>query len=388
MADVIGQGGTIALDVYWEAAGQLVNPVTPLVDILNPSSVAVVTDAVPTNPSTGYTVYNYTVGIAAPLGTWTAHWTGVINGAPVSGDTTFTVVVAGEVLDTIRPTLGNLIERVRLAARDQPARDTLASPGLTNVATAVNFTTGTLVPVNSFIDFYDATFETALVVAKPFEATGVLARGAYGTTASVHATGAPFLVRPRYHLVQYREAINNALAAIGTQFRRKRWQTSASFSSSGRLISVPAGTIAATVYERNGTDTSLSPISASLVGAPTSLVTSGRALSLSGYNPGTGTAYVEYETAWTPLVAWTDTLDAEYPAWAEDVIIEGAMRYLETPDIFARLAFTKPHVLGSGAPAVQTGELMTAARLQMATFLQRRQELAASSPPNFSWVKG
>lgn len=98
MAGTVGQGGTIRLEARFRAgSGELIDPITPLVDILNPSSVAVVTDAVPTRDSTGLYHYDYTVAGDAPLGGWSAHWTGVINSVPVSGDDSFTVVEAGSV---------------------------------------------------------------------------------------------------------------------------------------------------------------------------------------------------------------------------------------------------------------------------------------------------
>jgi hypothetical protein len=284
-------------------------------------------------------------------------------------------------------TLGALIEQVRTAARDDPAYDTV-SGSYTTSTTAVTFADGTRFPAGAVVDWYDQTFEASYLSAKGGVTTGTLVRGWKGTTAASHSTGAVVLASPRYLLSQYRLAINNALRAIGVQFRRRQWQTSVSYSSTGRLVSVPAGTLAVfAVQEKPSTDTSLSPVAGSLVDVPTSLVASGKAVRLSSYNPGTGAAYIGFETAWTQLSAWTDTLDAEFPADAEDVIVEGAIRYLENPDIFARIAYTKPHVEGSG-PRSGTSDLMTAARLQMATFLQRRMELAARQPPEFAWIKG
>lgn len=94
----VGQGGTIRLDAtFQDGAGNLVVPITPLVDILNPSNVQVVVGAIPINDGVGRYYYNYVVSVTAPLGTWKAHWTGVINSVPVSGDDYFTVVIAGSI---------------------------------------------------------------------------------------------------------------------------------------------------------------------------------------------------------------------------------------------------------------------------------------------------
>jgi hypothetical protein len=129
MAGVVGQGGQIRLDArYRDGSGALVNPVTPLVDILNPSAAMVVTDAVPATDGTGLYHYDYTVGVSAPLGTWSAHWTGVINGSPVAGDETFTVVAAGTVT-TDEPLLVPISEYRRITI-DSVSTNTVISGAL------------------------------------------------------------------------------------------------------------------------------------------------------------------------------------------------------------------------------------------------------------------
>lgn len=94
----VGQGGTVTLRVvYQDGAGSLVDPVDPLLDIIDSDSVEVETDLVPTRDSTGHYHYDYTVDGAAPLGSWIAHWTGIINGVSINGDEGFEVVAAGSV---------------------------------------------------------------------------------------------------------------------------------------------------------------------------------------------------------------------------------------------------------------------------------------------------
>lgn len=99
MTQRVAQGATAALDAtFYDSAGTLVDPVSPLVDIFDSAGVAVVTDGVPTRTSLGRYVYNYAVPLAAPLGVWRTHWTGTIDGVAASGNDTFEVVAAGEVI--------------------------------------------------------------------------------------------------------------------------------------------------------------------------------------------------------------------------------------------------------------------------------------------------
>lgn len=95
----IAQGGTGRLyGEYKDSAGALVDPTTPLVDILNPSGGVVVNDAVPVRDSLGQYHYDFTAALSAPLGDdWTARWTGVIAGGTVTGDELFEVVPVGTV---------------------------------------------------------------------------------------------------------------------------------------------------------------------------------------------------------------------------------------------------------------------------------------------------
>lgn len=92
------QGATGRLLVeYKDENGDLTDPTTPLLDILNPSNSVVVNDAVPTRDSQGLYYYDFAVPLAAPLGEWTARWSGTINSALLSADDTFLVVEPGEI---------------------------------------------------------------------------------------------------------------------------------------------------------------------------------------------------------------------------------------------------------------------------------------------------
>lgn len=93
-------GARIALDaVYRNSDDELVDPTTPLVDILDPSSAAVVTDAVPVRSALGLYDYpggGYLVPADAALGLWTARWTGTVDGNLIEAVDEFEVVAAIE----------------------------------------------------------------------------------------------------------------------------------------------------------------------------------------------------------------------------------------------------------------------------------------------------
>lgn len=92
------QGGTVRLlATYEDATGALVDPGSPLVDIIDPSNTTVVTGAVPVRDALGEFHYDFAIDAAAPLGGWVARFTGVINGGTITGDEPFTVLPPGSV---------------------------------------------------------------------------------------------------------------------------------------------------------------------------------------------------------------------------------------------------------------------------------------------------
>lgn len=96
MTQKIGQGGQITLEAtYSDGTGSLIDPGTPQIDIINPVPTTVITNAVPVRDGLGLYHYQYVVAAGAPLGLWTAHWTGTINSVSVGADEQFEVVVAG-----------------------------------------------------------------------------------------------------------------------------------------------------------------------------------------------------------------------------------------------------------------------------------------------------
>lgn len=77
-------GSRVALDgVYRDAGENLVDPVTPLVDILDPTNTVIASAVVPVRSSQGLYDYpgaGYLVPSGADLGVWTARWTGTVDG--------------------------------------------------------------------------------------------------------------------------------------------------------------------------------------------------------------------------------------------------------------------------------------------------------------------
>lgn len=97
MADV-GLGGTIALRAsFRDGNGNLVDPVDPRIDIVDPAATVRVAGAVPVRESEGRYRYDYTVPTGGPEGTWRADWSGTVNTVVVSGSETFEVGPAGTV---------------------------------------------------------------------------------------------------------------------------------------------------------------------------------------------------------------------------------------------------------------------------------------------------
>lgn len=112
-------GSTIPLTAqYQDGTGTAVNPVTPLVSILNPLGVEVVSPTTPTAlPSVGRFSYDFDIPSGGLVGTWTVIWSGVINGSAVESTEVFTVVEAGSITfgpDCDTPMWGSVDEFIAL----------------------------------------------------------------------------------------------------------------------------------------------------------------------------------------------------------------------------------------------------------------------------------
>lgn len=93
----VSQGSVITLEAnYVDGTGTAVIPTSPTIDIIDPSGMTIVNDA-PVVPgvATGHYAYDFPVPTNAPLGQWTARWSGIINGSPVEAIELFTVVLSG-----------------------------------------------------------------------------------------------------------------------------------------------------------------------------------------------------------------------------------------------------------------------------------------------------
>lgn len=100
MPQQVGQGATITVDaLFRDGGGAPVAPTTPQVDIISPTAVTLVNNAVPyfLGPELGRYAYDYVVPVGAPLGIYQVHWTATIAGVAVQGDDTFEVVAGGSI---------------------------------------------------------------------------------------------------------------------------------------------------------------------------------------------------------------------------------------------------------------------------------------------------
>jgi hypothetical protein len=122
---------------------------------------------------------------------------------------------------------------------------------------------------------------------------------------------------------------------------------------------------------------------------PTSVVASGKAVELTAWNPGSGTAYIGYTVPWTNLLLLTDVLDEAFPAECVSLLELGAMAYLENAEEFERLAFKQSHALRPGILATPS-EARLAAQTKTLQFLQLRSDMAAvhGAHEEFAWVRG
>jgi hypothetical protein len=289
----------------------------------------------------------------------------------------------------VAATLADLINRLRAKALDRPMVDFLAGTlNNTDATSAFTLADGSALNVGGIADFDDGTWEACMVSTKPTQATGVFQRGWESVTAA-HSTAARIRVNPRYRAYQYREAVNMALGAIGAGFRRNVWDSTQSFSSTVRLVTVPAAAVRLieVMMEPTGT-TGFSRVPARLTTAPTAVVSTGKAAQLIGRNPGTGTAYIHYQDAWPTLTATSDTLDPDFPTDAEDLVLLGAEAFLLDSDAFSLVAFQEPHV-----QARQFGSHLSDVRGQFSTvmqrFITRRTEVASTRPQKSpTWLRG
>lgn len=275
---------------------------------------------------------------------------------------------------------------VRLAARDEPARDTLDG-AISDTTTPVVLESGVEVSEGARLD---VEFEVMRVIDKPTVTNAEVRRGWDATANVPHVNATEVLINPRFFNHQYRAAVNHALAAIGAAMGRRVWDETQTFSSSGWLIPIPEGArkVFAVGAKPSGA-TALEMIPYRVHRQAPSFISTGAAIELTSWNPATGTAYIGYETAWTTLTNLADDLDAEYPNEAVDLIILGATAYLADSESFARIAATAPH-LRERSSVASAAEVRLQQNSALTRFLTRRTEAAAALGygSDYTWMRG
>lgn len=147
MQEVV-RGATVALDaVYRDASDNLVDPVTPLVDILDPANIVIVAGVVPVRSSLGLYDYpdpGYLVPDDADYGVWTARWTGTVDGDVLEALDEFEVVVA--LTPSSATALATVADLATYMQRDFSAPDTATASLLLDIASAAirNYTGQTI----------------------------------------------------------------------------------------------------------------------------------------------------------------------------------------------------------------------------------------------------
>lgn len=284
-------------------------------------------------------------------------------------------------------TLDDLIERVRSSIDDRPNRDSLAAAVTDTTSTDVTLTSGENVSDGSLIDI---NLETMRVVSKSSTTEASVNRAIRASTASTHLIGAQVLSSFRFTRSEYQRAINDALSMISEGFGKVTWDDTGSFSTSTRMVAVPATALRLIgVFESpsSGYGGLLQVSTGGLMRVPTPIAASNKAASITGYNPSSGTAYVQYEIPWPSLTALTGTLDATYPLEGLDLIELGAQAALLLDESGKRAGFDQPHARSGVFVSTESSVRVTASGLHQ-RFLLRRNELAARiRPKNYAWLR-
>lgn len=129
----VAQGGTAYITMFYRnGSGALTDPVTPTVDILDPTGVIVLPGQVPTHVSVGQYTFQYPVAGAADLGTWIARFSGVVDGLTVVTDEQFKVVYPGSISDSMQgqPLVSLEALKVALGTFPNPSAANTQDPGL------------------------------------------------------------------------------------------------------------------------------------------------------------------------------------------------------------------------------------------------------------------
>ena len=213
-----------------------------------------------------------------------------------------------------------LVQRVRRFLGDWPDLDTASasiSSGGTSLTVATDATTR--YAVNWTIQLDQEMMRVSAVAAT----TLTLVRGVQGTTAASHASGATILVRPQFSDVQILDSLNAAIDATFPFFYKPILDTSLTADGSTYEYTVPAGL------------TWLSKVETKESGSPYYYRIDGWTVKRAA------TPVLQFATppiqgtlrlhGWGPLpqlTGFSDSLDALWPAWGDDPLVEYAAQRL------------------------------------------------------------
>ena len=93
----VGLGGQIRFDSRVRSGGNLVNPTSYTITIINPLGQVMVNAVTPVHDGTGVFHYLYTVPTNGVMGVWNTVWNGVLNGAAITNTEEFSVEMAGQI---------------------------------------------------------------------------------------------------------------------------------------------------------------------------------------------------------------------------------------------------------------------------------------------------
>lgn len=83
---------------YLDSSNTLVTPTNPRVAVIDPSGTTVLDNQIPTPVSTGQYEFVYNVAADAQLGAWAFLFSGIVDGSPLTGYDTFTVIASGAIV--------------------------------------------------------------------------------------------------------------------------------------------------------------------------------------------------------------------------------------------------------------------------------------------------
>lgn len=278
-------------------------------------------------------------------------------------------------------TAASLVQSARRFLRDWPDQDNLTASVATTGATTVTVADSSRYVVNTAIEIEQ---EAMIVRALPTATTLTVQRGAYGSTPATHANGLSILIRPEYFTQEYLDAINGAIQATFPWIYKQALDTSLTVAANTWEYTIPnmPGTYAGSsipiprlarvdILVSNSGSVPYRPLRAWQVrrgGTPVlklrDLEVTGSTLRLTGYGP-------------FPDVAFSDSLDAQFPPQATQLLVEMAVSRLMLSGEAQRLR-NDSGVRDDREAAWHPGAGLNAAQALEARFLRRLSEVAMS----------